>query len=377
MDVSLYRTIPADVSESVFVNSVPLMNVISHELEEVVVHNNLPVDFYAGFQRFSFFMRQIKRYKRLAAVCRRVYVWGVPDVDPPPIPGIVFMPLSPDAELAREWFLVVNTPGFFSALLTYEDTYGQDLPKGARRFRGVWTYDPVLVDRAFLLISQMLGQNFRPIAERDYQQQSRYIGQIGNRLVKRQDQIDQAIARAALLQHGLAIGGTPLLVCDSQFKIIAASDSAAVLLQQAPDILAGQVITEVANNALAELDFTSTETVVIPRLRDVTGAPVRVSSLVVPNSYGDALGYLITFNITLSAGITAGDAPLMQKYLAGMQQLLAMMPALVDRHEVQHRVIGQLQRMVNEMHTHVARQPAAEATDGLVQQIAAPNTSFR
>jgi Sensory domain in DIguanylate Cyclases and Two-component system len=88
MDISLYRMIPPDAQDSVFVNSVSLMNVISHEIEDIVVNNRLPVDFYAGFQRFSYFQRQVKRYRRLAAVCRRVYVWGVPDVDPPTIPGV-------------------------------------------------------------------------------------------------------------------------------------------------------------------------------------------------------------------------------------------------------------------------------------------------
>jgi hypothetical protein len=40
-----------------------------------------------------------------------------------------------------------------------------------------------------------------------------------------------------------------------------------------------------------------------------------------------------------------------------MQQLIAMMPALVGRHDVQHRVIGQLQKMVSELQAQIA-QPA-------------------
>jgi DICT domain-containing protein len=360
VDVSLYRTIPASVGDAVFVNSVPLMNVISHELEDIVVNNSLPVDFYTGFQRFSFFMRQIQRYKRLAAVCRRVYVWGVPDIDPPTIPGIEFMPLTADMELAREWFLVVNTPSFFSALLTREVTYGQQLPKGARRFRGVWTYDPALVDRAFLIVSQLTGQNFRPVVERDFERQSRYIGQISNRLVKRQDQIDHALARAALLQHGLAAAATPLLVCDSRFTILAATPAGSDLLQQSTDQLVGRPIDEVGHGVLAELDLANPEPITLSRLRDESGAAVRVSSLVVPNKYGDVLGYVLTFHTGKMAAVTlpaAVDAPLLQKYLVGMQQLIAMMPALVGRHDVQHRVIGQLQKMVSELQAQIA-QPA-------------------
>jgi DICT domain-containing protein len=378
MDISLYRTIPAEIGDSVFVNSVPLMNVISHEIEDVVVSNGLPVDFYVGFQRFSFFLRQLKRYQRLASVCRRVYVWGIPDVTPPSLPGIEFIPLTPQMELAREWFLVVNTPGFFSALLTREVTYGQDLPKGARRFRGVWTYDPMLVDRAFLLVSQMLGQSYRPVIERSYEDQSRYIGQISNRLVKRQDQIDQALARVALMQHGIAQGTTALIVCDSQFRVIVASDRAAQVLQQEAALLSGQLIDEVANGVFAELDLAAPETVIVSRLRDEHGAPVRANSVSVPNKYGDAIGYLVTLHFGNPALATASaEAPILQKYLIGMQQLLTMMPSLVGRHDVQHRVISQLQRMVTEMHAHVTQTPPSEQIDGIAQQLPPTNDSTR
>jgi signal transduction histidine kinase len=363
MDISLYRMIPPEAGSSAFVNSVSLMNVISHEIEDTVINNRLPVDFYAGFQRFSFFIRQFRRYQRLAAVCRRVYVWGIPDVDPPPMPGVEFIPVSPDMELAREWFLVVDTPQFYTALLTREETYGQELPKGARRFRGIWTYDPDLVGRAYLLISQILGQNFRPNLTRDYEQQNRHVVQISNRLVKRQDQIDRSLVRNQLLERGLAAGETPLIVLDAQRTVVSASATAAAVLRLDLDTLAGQPFDQLAGGAFTELDLSAPEAAAVSRMRDESGAPIAASAAPVPNKFGDAIGYLVTLHTSKSVqeqavrqpGVVLPIAPMLQKYLGGIQQLLTMMPSLVARQDVQLRVVSQMQRIVGEMSSQVAR----------------------
>lgn len=363
MDISLYRMISPDAGSSAFVNSVSLMNVISHEIEDTIINNQLPVDFYAGFQRFSSFMRQLRRYRRLAAVCRRVYVWGVPDVDPPPMPGIEFIPVAPDTDLAREWFLVVDTPQFYTALLTREETYGQELPKGARRFRGVWTYDPDTVGRAYLLISQLLGQSFRPNLSRDDASQNRFIVQISNRLVQRQDTIDRALVRGQLLERGLAAGETPILVLDAQRSVVGASATAAAILRQDHSALAGQPIEQLAGGIFAELDLGASEPAIITRARDEAGAPIAASAAPVPNKFGDPVGYLVTLHTSASVseqvarqpGVMLPIAPLLQKHLGGIQQLLTMMPSLVARQDVQLRVVTQMQRIVGEMNSQVAR----------------------
>jgi signal transduction histidine kinase len=362
MDISLYRMIPPDAQDSVFVNSVSLMNVISHEIEDIVVNNRLPVDFYAGFQRFSYFQRQVKRYRRLAAVCRRVYVWGVPDVDPPTIPGVEFIPVAPDMEIAREWFLVVDTPDFFTALLTEEATYGQDMPKGQRRFRGVWTYDESLVARSYLLISQMLGQQFRPVMQRNYQRQNDYLVQISNRLVQRQDRIDQALTRSILLQDGLNRGETPMLVLDVQQVVQVASKSLADLFNMPAEDAAGQPLAAWAGGAFADLELdqsgaSTNASLVGPDNQSLTAEASPVMGKLGP------VGWVVTVqrpeqattNLAPAPAPALPIAPMLQKYLGGIQQLLGMMPSLVARQDVQLRVVGQMQRLVGEMHEQVNR----------------------
>ena len=366
MNISLYRMIPPDVRDSVFVNSVPLMNVISHEIEDVVFENELKVDFFAGFQRFSYFTRQIKRYTRLASVCRRVYVWGVPDIDPPAIPGVEYMPLTPDMDLAREWFLVVDTPTFFTALLTQEVTYGQDLPKGYRRFEGIWTYDSEIVSRAHLLVSQMLGRNYPGIIARDYEQQSKHLVQISNRLVQRQDKqaSREVLAQhhSSLLQAGMAHIELPLFVVDSNHVVITASMAAAMLLDTPLEELAGVPFVEVAGGALAGVTLEATPN---PASVAVTVRGKNLFAHASSISYEGTItpmGWIVTLQsessrpaLSQSASAPLPIAPMLQRYLSGMQQLITMLPSLNTRPEVQQRVITQMQRLVTEANDLVQR----------------------
>ena len=182
-DISLFELVTPDQDQDAFVNTVDMMLKISYQVEDIVIDNELPVDFYAGFQRFSHFRHQAKRYRRLADVARRVFVFGEADSTPPTIPGVQFVPLPPGSALIREWFLVVNTPGFFTALLTQEIP-GADPIRRDRRFRGLWTHDEAVVGNAHLLVTQVLGQPFRPVLGRDYRAQNRYLVRMSNKIVQ-------------------------------------------------------------------------------------------------------------------------------------------------------------------------------------------------
>lgn len=385
MNISLYRMIPTTSRDSTFVNSVHLMNVISHEIEDTVFDNHLKVDFFAGFQKYSNFLRQRKRYTRLAQVCRRVYVWGVPDVDPPPIPGVEYLDLSPSDELAREWFVVVDTPEFFTALLTREMTYGQDVPGELRRFHGIWTYDADIVSRAQLLISQVQGGNYTPVTHRDYERQSQHLVQISNRLVQRQDQ--QAV-RTVLTQHhsslfkaGLSNLDLPLVVLDDQQQVIAVSQAAAGMLGSSEATLVGKPYHEVASGALAAVDLGSSNTsssIVNP----TSGSPLDVSTNVINGENGNPLGWIILLGGHASSNGTAAPAapasstsfpvtPLLRRYLDGMQQLLSMMLSLGSRPDVQQRAISQMQKLVsdaNDMLQRVAQLHEIEQTPASARQ---------
>ncbi|MEN9934721.1 MAG: hypothetical protein RLZZ387_1300 [Chloroflexota bacterium] len=184
MGISLFRAIANQYRDLRRVNSVAMMNAISHLIEEQVIAHRLPVDFYAGFQRFSNFASQQRRYERLGAACRRVYVFGVPDIRPPAIQGVQFVELPVGEPLAREWFLVVDTPEFWTALLTQEAPDGRDVG-GGRRYDGVWSYDTQVVERASLLLSQALDTAYEPVGRRDSERQGTHIAEMSAKLLAR------------------------------------------------------------------------------------------------------------------------------------------------------------------------------------------------
>ncbi|MEM7033795.1 MAG: DICT sensory domain-containing protein [Chloroflexota bacterium] len=132
---SLFNLISTEFTGLLSVNTVDVMNIISHQIEDTVINHKLPVDFFAGFQRYSFLNRQRARYERLARIARRVFVFGIPDDKTPDIPGIEYIPLDASDSLAQEWFLVINTPNFYTALMTRE-VEGRDVITGGRRFEG-------------------------------------------------------------------------------------------------------------------------------------------------------------------------------------------------------------------------------------------------
>ncbi len=182
MNVSLFRSIASQYKDLRGINTVAMMNTISRLIENQIIDNQLPVNFYAGFERFSSFPDQLRRYSRLGAVCRRVYVFGVPDIRPPSIPGIEFIELSPSSPLAREWFLLVDTPDFWTTLLTQEAD-GRDETTGGRRFDGMWSFDEQVVDRVSLLMSQVMEVPYMPVTQRNHVQQSRHVADISGHLI--------------------------------------------------------------------------------------------------------------------------------------------------------------------------------------------------
>lgn len=186
MNMSIYRSIATQYQNLRVINTVPMMNTISHLIEQEVIDKKLPIDFYAGFQRFSRFPDQMRFYQKLGAVARRVYVFGVADVKPPSIPGVEFIELEAGSALAQEWFLLVDSPEFWT-LLSTQETDGRDEVTGGRRYDGLWTFDTQVIDRAALIISQVMDRNYEPVTRRDHTIQNQHVTHMTERLIERME----------------------------------------------------------------------------------------------------------------------------------------------------------------------------------------------
>lgn len=194
MSISLFRSIASQYHRLRHVNTVSMMNVLSHQIEDQIIQHQLPVDLYAGFQRFSYFPEQMQRYSQLGALCRRVYVFGVADYQPPGIPGVEFIEIAPTSPLAQEWFLLVNTSDFWVTLVAKE-LLNREMFGNSRRFDGLFSYDEAVVDRISLLVSQILEIDYQPITYRNYSQQSAHISEINNRMLSVLEQSERISQR--------------------------------------------------------------------------------------------------------------------------------------------------------------------------------------
>ncbi|MFN8527001.1 MAG: DICT sensory domain-containing protein [Anaerolineae bacterium] len=129
---------------STLLNHRRTMSLVSYEIENATLIDQARTRIFAGFQYFSKFMRQLSRYTNLALRAESVYVFGVPDVRPPALPNITYVPLQRTDHLAKEWFLVSYGRDYVSALATEELTRISD-PDQERVFKGIWTFDHAMV----------------------------------------------------------------------------------------------------------------------------------------------------------------------------------------------------------------------------------------
>ena len=102
---------------------------------------------YAGFERLSRMEGVVDRYMRIADVSERVYVFGEPDWKPPRHPNMRVVELSGAARLAREWFVVAESPALSVALVGLDEegpAAARAVPE-ERTFAALKTHDPALV----------------------------------------------------------------------------------------------------------------------------------------------------------------------------------------------------------------------------------------
>jgi MerR family transcriptional regulator, light-induced transcriptional regulator len=102
---------------------------------------------FAAFQRDRFFAASERRWRELARVARRAFVFAdFPDHDGADKSGrLVRIPLTDDAPLNREWAIVCDAPGMSVAMSAFELPGQEDRPDRERMFEAVWTLEPAAV----------------------------------------------------------------------------------------------------------------------------------------------------------------------------------------------------------------------------------------
>ena len=203
-NLSLFKQVTRTVHAPLFTQSRPSLIKVSHEIENGVLCGTSGARIFAGFQKLSFLLPILPRYRQLAEVAESVWVFGYPDVPIPPIPGLHAVPLPEDHALMGEWFLVVESPNYFSALIA-RDMSGFDVPSAERLFRGVWTFNAPIVEMFQQRLSELVA--IEPLIlspqERDYNLQNTRFSMIANQLIQTLQQRNDDLTRTQTLHTQL------------------------------------------------------------------------------------------------------------------------------------------------------------------------------
>lgn len=192
-DFSVYYLVDRVYRESTEVGSRRVMSLISAEIENATLFDSADNRIFSSFQALSRFLPQAERYRLMARTASEIYVFGIPDVPAgrlPDIPGVRYVPLKPEHQLAREWFLVSYGPRYYSALATEELTQMTD-PDEARRFRGLWSFELAMVSTLHEWLCGVVGISPHisqaTDGHHDYESQVKLMGNTIGRLMKRVD----------------------------------------------------------------------------------------------------------------------------------------------------------------------------------------------
>ncbi|EAW39053.1 DICT sensory domain-containing protein [Lyngbya sp. PCC 8106] len=152
------------------------LTALSHAIEDLVLARSDQPLVIANFQQERFYRQEIRRYRQIAQQSDQVYILAVPEVssnvsvntEPYEI-----IPLKPDDQLAQEWHLVIVAADYTACLICREQLEAGYIVDQARRFQGLWTFDPqVSRSAARWLLDYIVADSpqLKPKVEQAYQQ---------------------------------------------------------------------------------------------------------------------------------------------------------------------------------------------------------------
>ncbi len=203
-NTSLFEIITNQSNQTLFTRHRDSLIKISREIEDGVIDNQVQARIFAGFQKLSFFTPHHRRYAKMAEYAEVIWIFGIPDVDIPTIPGVHIVPLQPTDVLASEWFLIAEASDYFSALVA-KDLTGFEVPDDERLFRGIWTFDADTVQRLQQKLSEIVGLEplYFTFDARDYVAQTAQFSVIVNDLVNSLEQRNERLVLTQKLRDQL------------------------------------------------------------------------------------------------------------------------------------------------------------------------------
>jgi DICT domain-containing protein len=120
----------------------------------------------ASFQRERFYRRAERRWRELGRTTQlSAALADFPELrEPDGAP--VEVPVAADEPVAREWTLIIDTPGAQACLAAWEQPTQSELPDPERRFEVLWSFEPIVVRSASEVAIGVMGRSAPAVAER-------------------------------------------------------------------------------------------------------------------------------------------------------------------------------------------------------------------
>lgn len=177
---SLFHLVSNSHQQRVFTSTVDVLNILSTQIEQTILHNAIAPHIFIGMQSFSAFELFASHYTDLAEKSEKLTVFGVADKQPRQVPNTEFIALPQETTLARERFVVVNHPDWQVALLAQEDVDEERWGR-QRRYNGLLTFSPTVVERCNMIVSMLSGYQPTSVGKADPVSHQQHIAQFVTR----------------------------------------------------------------------------------------------------------------------------------------------------------------------------------------------------
>lgn len=150
---------------------------LCHALEDhILIEDSTPLVITA-FQQGKWYLQEAERYANIAQCSREIMIMAAPDTGfaehpTSQLPNVDLVALNSDDPVAQEWHLIILSPEYTAMVLCQElseaDYGGGGIPASdiERKFYGLWTFEPELVQETAKLAIAHIKQYNPELAEK-------------------------------------------------------------------------------------------------------------------------------------------------------------------------------------------------------------------
>lgn len=164
-DPSLYNLVAANYPDALFTCGIDVLNILSGQIEQMILANDIAPHLFVGIQRLSAFELYASHYAKLAQKCKKLTVFGIADRTPHQVPNTEFIALPEDTTLTKERFVIVNDPNWQVMLLAQEDAESADKWDRQKTYNSLVTFKSEIVERCATISAMLSGNRPEPVGQ--------------------------------------------------------------------------------------------------------------------------------------------------------------------------------------------------------------------